>query len=637
MRFWIAMVVFLSLIAPITWLASQTPPLPPALNAALAAGHADFWVLLSPPDTTPPPMTGNIAQIRRQLVTRWQAHAAAEQAPLVHMVERAGAEAHSFWLVNALLVRNGTRDLALALARQPHVVGLALESAHAMPLPQPAEAPTRVNGTVEWHVSRVGAPDVWANGITGEGVVIGVQDTGIEATHPALATRERVVSGTQPHDYAWHDAIHSDMSGNGSNPCGFDSPIPCDDHGHGTHVAGIAVGGTATDSIGIAPGATWIACRNMEEGVGSPATYLECFQWLLAPTKVDGSEPRPDLAADIINNSWACPPYEGCNSTNTLLLRRAVAALQAAGVLVVASAGNEGPACDSTSMPPGMFIETLSVASSTSSNTLSSFSSRGPGEGNTKPNITAPGSNVRSAFVGGGYAILSGTSMAAPNVAGVGALVWSGAPQVKNKVALTHHILQSTATPFLDTSCGGDDDAHPNNAWGWGLVNAPAAVARAQTCAQYDWDGDGATTGAEIAMVQAHLGEPVGPETSALDLDGDGMIDADDETLLMGYWGDACDGLVVITHAITTTATLTNTTPFTLTVQATFLQGTQFAHTGFTLSLAPFASHTLASPTPVADQVRLTVLWMGDEDLPLRIASDTAPPKRLFLPLVHTD
>lgn len=632
--FWTALAIFGALTTAFLH-PLRSPTLPPTLNAALSQGRADFWVVLAPPDTTPPPLSGNIAEIRRQLVARWQAQAANQQAPLLEMVERFGAEAEPFWLVNAMLVRNGTRDLALALARQPHVVGLALETSHAMPLPQPADTPAQTSGAVEWHVSRVGAPSVWADSITGEGVVVGVQDTGVESTHPALATHERVVSGTQPHDYAWHDAIHGDMSGNGSNPCGFDSPTPCDDHGHGTHVTGIAVGGDATNAIGVAPGASWIACRNMEEGVGSPATYLECFQWFLAPTKVDGSEPRPDLAADIINNSWACPAYEGCDSLNTTLLRRAVAALQAAGLLVVASAGNEGPACDTVAMPPGMFIETLSVASSTSSDTLSSFSSRGPGEGNAKPNITAPGSNVRSAFVGGGYAALSGTSMASPNVAGVAALVWSGAPQVKNKVALTHHILQSTATPFTDTSCGGDDDAHPNNAWGWGLIDAPAAVARAQTCAIHDWDGDGATTGAEIALVRAHLGEPVSPETSALDLDGDGTIDADDETLLMGHWGEACEGLTVLTHPITTTATITNTTPFTLTVQATFLQGGQLADTGFTLTLAPFANHTFASPTPIADTVRLTVLWMGDEDLPLRITSDPAPPKRLFLPLVH--
>lgn len=621
--------VFL-LLGALLFLKPCAPTLPPMLDAAFAAGRADFWVLLSPPDTTPPPMTGSMAQVRRTLTARWQAQAAAEQAPLVNLAHHFGADAESFWLVNALLVRNGTRDLALALAQQPNVVGLTLERPIAATLPEPTAAPKRTRGSVEWHVSRVGAPDVWAGGITGEGVVVGVQDTGIEATHPALITHERVVSGTQPHDYAWHDAIHSDLSGNGSNPCGFDSPTPCDDHGHGTHVTGIAVGGTPTDNIGVAPGATWIGCRNMDEGVGSPAAYLECFQWFVSPTKVDGSAPRPDLAADIINNSWACPPSEGCDSANTMLLRRAVAALQAAGVLVVASAGNEGPGCGTVSMPPGMFVEALSVGSSTSSDTLSNFSSRGPGERGVKPNIMAPGSSVRSAYVGGGYAVLSGTSMASPNVSGVAALVWSGAPQVKNKVHLTHHILQSTATPFTNTACGGDDDAHPNNAWGWGLVNAPNAVARAQTCAQHDWDGDGATTGAEIALVRAHFGETTTPETSALDLDSDGDIDADDETLLLGHLGEACEGLAVITTSLTTTATLTNTTPYTLTVQATFLQGAQLAHPGFTLTLAPFESATIVPPTPIADTVRLTVLWMGDEDAPIHIT----PPRRWFFPFV---
>ena len=166
---------------------------------------------------------------------------------------------------------------------------------------------------VEWNIIKVKAPDVWAMGFTGQGVVIGGQDTGYQWDHPALINQYRGWNGTSAdHDYNWHDAIHEDAGG---NPCGYNSPFPCDDYGHGTHTMGTMVGDDGgANQIGMAPGARWIGCRNMDNGVGSPATYAECYQWFVAPTALDGSEPRPDLAPDVINNSWGCPPSEGCTS-----------------------------------------------------------------------------------------------------------------------------------------------------------------------------------------------------------------------------------------------------------------------------------------------------------------------------------
>jgi len=95
------------------------------------------------------------------------------------------------------------------------------------------------------------------------------------------------------------------------------APAPCDDMGHGTHVMGTAVGWDGGENrIGVAPGARWIGCRDMDNGFGTPATYLECFEFFLAPYPVNGTPEQgdPDLAPDVTNNSWSCPPAEGCSA-----------------------------------------------------------------------------------------------------------------------------------------------------------------------------------------------------------------------------------------------------------------------------------------------------------------------------------
>ena len=149
-------------------------------------------------------------------------------------------------------------------------------------------------------------PAVWAEGFFGQGIVVGGADTGIRWTHNALKPHYRGWNGiTADHNFNWHDSIHS-----GGGICGPDSPAPCDDSGHGTHTIGTAVGDDgAGNQIGMAPQAKFIGCRNMNVGVGSPATYTECFEWFLAPYPVGGnpSQGDPDKAPDITTNSWTCP------------------------------------------------------------------------------------------------------------------------------------------------------------------------------------------------------------------------------------------------------------------------------------------------------------------------------------------
>jgi subtilisin family serine protease len=237
-----------------------------------------------------------------------------------------------------------------------------------------------------------------------------------------------------------------------------------------------------TNQIGVAPGAEWIGCRNMEEGWGTPATYIECFEFFLAPYPIGGdpfTEGEPSLAPDVINNSWACPPQEGCEADT---LQAAVENVRAAGIMVAISAGNTGATCSSLRNPAGIYDAAFSVGATDSSDNIAYFSARGPvtvdGSGRLKPDISAPGVSVRSSFPGAGYGRLSGTSMAAPHVAGAAALLWSAAPQLVGDVDTTEEILNRAARPQTTTEgCGGDGaDDVPNNVYGWGILDALAAT-----------------------------------------------------------------------------------------------------------------------------------------------------------------
>lgn len=402
----------------------------------------------------------------------------------------------SLYIVNAMFTK---ADLALleTLARMPEVAFIQGNPPGKVEEPI-SEHPERnlvsergLNG-IEWGIDMINADDVWSLGFTGQGVVIGGQDTGFEWDHPALKTKYRGwddTTQTVTHDYNWHDAIHSISPLHNdsiilpeNNPCGLDSPFPCDDHNHGTHTMGTMVGEDGDNLIGVAPGARWIACRNMERGYGSPFTYLECFQWFLAPTDLNDEHPDPSKAPHVINNSWYCPEEEGCNPANFAVLRNAITNLKLAGVVVVISAGNSGSGCGSVSAPPAMFDNSFSIGATRQNDTIAGFSSRGPvmvdGSMRLKPDVSAPGVGVRSSIRFGGYASFSGTSMAGPHVAGLVALLISAQPALSGQVETIENIIRETAVPkTTEQDCGTvDGDLVPNNTYGHGRVDAVAAV-----------------------------------------------------------------------------------------------------------------------------------------------------------------
>ena len=276
---------------------------------------------------------------------------------------------------------------------------LTSRSAGATP-PAPASP-----SAIEWNITKVNAPTVWAAGFTGQGAVVAGQDTGYQWDHPALKGKYRGWDGsTASHDYNWHDSIHS-----GGGSCGANSLFPCDDHGHGTHTMGTMVGDDGLgNQVGMAPGAKWIGCRNMDQGNGTPVTYSECYQFFIAPTTVAGTNPDPSKAPDVINNSWGCPVSEGCTDPNVMLT--IVNNVRAAGIVTVHSAGNSGSACSTISEPSAIYDSSTTVGATTSTDAIASYSSRGAvtvdGSNRLKPDISAPGSSIRSSVPGGGYRVV---------------------------------------------------------------------------------------------------------------------------------------------------------------------------------------------------------------------------------------
>ncbi len=396
------------------------------------------------------------------------------QAPILSLLQQRGVPYQSFYIVNMIKV-TGTRELMNELAARADVARIdANPLVHtALPAANGPQQSFHPNG-VEWNVQKVKAPEVWALGFTGTGLVVAGADTGVQWDHPALKGHYRGWDGQQAdHDYNWHDATPDH------------SPTPIDPHGHGTFTVSEMVGDDGQgNQIGVAPGAKWIACRNMDAGGnGTPSQYTECFQFLIAPYPINGNPDQgdPSKAPDSINNSWVCPPSEGCSYST---LQSIVDAVRAAGIFPAMAAGNDGPTCSTIMYPPAIYASAVDVGALDSSNHIASFSSRGPvtvdGSNRTKPDISAPGVDIRGAVPGNGYQSgWSGTSMAAPHLAGAVALLWQAKPSLVGDITGTAQAFEHNAQHLTNFQAVGNcrgPGVRQDNTFGWGLLNILSAV-----------------------------------------------------------------------------------------------------------------------------------------------------------------
>ncbi len=430
-----------------------------------------------PEEAVGPTAAPSAAGARARIVAAKRALADRTQAPLRAYLDSARAaglveDYTPFWIFNGIALR-AHPDVIRALAARPDVAlirrdhyrrWLPAEMHNAemhnteisdaclpnVPNPEPRtpNSEFRIPNSeprtpdTEWNIAVVRAPEVWASlNIRGTGAVVAGMDTGVDWLHPALRFNYR---GYNPHGPAVHE-------GNWFDPV-TGSLYPIDDHGHGSHTLGTAVGG---EGIGVAPGARWIAVKMLDRyGYGYDSWIHAGFQWLLAP----GGDPA--RAPDVVNCSW------GDENAASTVFQDDIRALRAAGLFVVFANGNHGPE-PATVISPASLPEAFAVGASDPYDGVAYFSSRGPSPwGEVRPHVVAPGVSVRSALPGGTYGRMSGTSMATPHVAGLVALLRAVSPSLS--ITETAYFITSTAVPLSTTL--------PNNDSGWGRIDTFAAV-----------------------------------------------------------------------------------------------------------------------------------------------------------------
>ncbi len=341
--------------------------------------------------------------------------------------------------------------------------------------------------------------------------------------------------GTFNHNYNWFNA---------SGPC---STAPCDTNGHGTHTMGTMAGDDgAGNQIGVAPGATWIAANGC---CPSDAALVASGEWMLAPTDLsDGERPTPAKRPNIVNNSWGT-----IVPSNAPFMEDISIAWAAAGIFGVFSNGNSGPTRDQR-LPRQPDRELLG-GRLRHRQRHRGFSARGAGQdGETKPNISAPGVNVRSSLPGSTYGAFNGTSMAAPHVAGTVALLWSAAPALVGDIDATRALLDGSATDTSNAACGGTAD--DNNVWGEGRLDAMALMESAPI-------GDtGILTG---TVTESGSGDPIAGAEVAVDGEIDRTVTTDatgaySVTLPVGDYSVTASAFGYIAQTTTAIITVDQTT-----------------------------------------------------------------------------
>lgn len=367
----------------------------------------------------------------------------------------------SYYIVNGMAV-TATKEVAQKLATFAEVEKILPNEKRELFITKTKDpvAPKSKVASIEWNVERVNAPQVWDMGIDGSGTVVASIDTGVQWDHPALKEKYRgynAATGQVDHAFNWFDAT-------------IGQATPYDDLGHGTHVTGTMVGSepNGANQVGVAPGAKFISVKAFTNEGGNDVDLIAAAQWILAPTDANGNT-RVDLAPDVVNNSWGGGP--GLDEW----YRDVVINWRAAEIFPEFSAGNTtffNPGGPGSVAAPANYPEAFATGATDINNKVANFSLRGPSPyAEIKPDISAPGVNIRSSVPGGAYeGGWNGTSMSGPAVSGVAALL----RQVNANLTVDdmEQILLDTATPLTDS----EYPTSPNHGYGYGLVDAYTAV-----------------------------------------------------------------------------------------------------------------------------------------------------------------
>jgi subtilisin family serine protease len=375
---------------------------------------------------------------------------ASSQKNAISLLASSSLVYHSLWINNRLYIQDATPEIVASIGALPEVSEVREEFiAHIV---EPIKSDISVKA--EWGIDKIEAEQAWAlpGGNNGAGVVVGTIDTGARHTHEALRNNYRS-------EYGWLDPYNSNAQ-------------PMDGNGHGTHVMGTIAG---SGGIGVAPGAQWIACRGCNTASCTETALSRCGQWTACPTLANGQSPDCSKAPQLSSNSWG-------GGQGQTWFDSIINSWHTANIVPVFANGNSGPSCGSANSP-GDNARVIGVGSTTSADAISSFSSRGPARsGIVKPDVSAPGSDVRSSWSTSdtAYNTISGTSMATPHVSGTIALLLSqnrnlSYEQVKGLLeANTDRSLGAAAT------CGNTPPTQwPNNIYGWGRINARKSLAAA--------------------------------------------------------------------------------------------------------------------------------------------------------------
>jgi subtilisin family serine protease len=374
----------------------------------------------------------------------------------------------TFWLAPFVSLAIDERELS-RLGQIPGVAAIIEDAPIDLIAPRRAmSAGAAADATSAGQVV-IGAPDAWHKGLTGKGTLVASIDTGVDGHHPALLARYR--GQTAQASSTWMDATGQSF--------------PNDPSGHGTHTMGTVLGSDGADTVGVAPGAEWIAAGVVDRGKtfgGTISDLLTAFQWLADP---DGNPATLSDVPDVVLNSWGIPQgiLPACDNTFWQVTDN----LEALGVLVIFAAGNEGPYPSTLRLPADRGdapLKCFSVGAVDAADPLLAtplFSSRGPATCNSgiiKPELVAPGVNVRSCKPGGGYQILSGTSMAAPHVAGAVAILRQANPE-----ATADEIKHALTASAIDLG-----DPGPDFVTGFGLLNLAGALSTLPPARPVAWD-----------------------------------------------------------------------------------------------------------------------------------------------------